>query len=209
MADISRPFRWGIIRVLAPDSWERLHKTGFPPIEDIPRGSTLEAMDNFKDKSIVFCEVGVEKGLNCLSVFESLNVTHAYLIDAYEEYTTNYTGEPYLISQEKQDKAYETARKNLYPFRDRTTWIRKYSDKAFEDIPDDIDFIYIDCNHAYEYVRQDIELYWEKVSKGGLLAGHDFFGTYEGVIRAVHEFAMKKELPIYSNLYDWWFIKTE
>ena len=208
MANISRSIRWRIVRLLVPSSWERLQKTGFPPIEDIPRGSTLEAMGYFKDKSIIFCEVGVEMGLNCLSIFESLSVAHAYLIDAYEEYTTAYTGEPYLISQEKQNKACETAIKNLHPFRDRTTWIRKYSDKAVEDIPDDIDFIYIDCNHTYEYVKKDIEIYWEKVAIGGLLAGHDLFGTYNGVIRAVHEFAIKKELPIYSNLYDWWFIKT-
>ena len=37
-----------------------------------------------------------------------------------------------------------------------------------------LDFVYIDANHAYDFVKQDIELWWPKVKKGGWLCGHDF-----------------------------------
>jgi cephalosporin hydroxylase len=37
-----------------------------------------------------------------------------------------------------------------------------------------LDFVYIDANHAYNYVVQDIELWYPKVKKGGYLCGHDY-----------------------------------
>jgi hypothetical protein len=37
-----------------------------------------------------------------------------------------------------------------------------------------LDFIFIDGNHAYEYVVRDIALWSKKVRKGGIIYGHDF-----------------------------------
>jgi hypothetical protein len=37
-----------------------------------------------------------------------------------------------------------------------------------------LDFVYIDANHAYDFVKQDIELWYPKVKKGGYLWGHDY-----------------------------------
>jgi len=205
----TRELRLKIIKFLFPEEWKQLFVTSFPPIKDIPRGSTLYATEHFKKRPIVYCEVGVEKGENSFNVIEMLNIKHAYLIDFYEEYTTNYTGQPSLITKDMQDVAFKTAKKRLAPFKDKITWIQKNSDKAAKDLPADVDFIYIDANHAYEYVKKDIELYWEKVAENGILAGHDCFGTYNGVINAIHEFAMKKKIHIHSNFYDWWFIQEE
>lgn len=58
----TRPLRLKIIKILSLGAWERLSTPGFPLIEDIPRGSTLYAIEHFKDRPITFCEVGVEKG---------------------------------------------------------------------------------------------------------------------------------------------------
>lgn len=57
-----------------------------------------------------------------------------------------------------------------------------------------LDFAFIDGNHLYESVRDDILAWWPKVRPGGLLTGHDY-GVYRdaeglwGVRRAVDEFA--------------------
>jgi hypothetical protein len=49
------------------------------------------------------------------------------------------------------------------------------SEEAAPKIPDgSLDFAYIDANHAYEYVKRDIELWWPKIRDGGMLAGHDY-----------------------------------
>lgn len=37
-----------------------------------------------------------------------------------------------------------------------------------------VDFVYIDAVHKYESVFEDLGLWWPKVKKGGILAGHDF-----------------------------------
>lgn len=200
-------FRRNPINPSSLEKEPKITKLSFPPIEDIPRGSTLYAVDHFEDRPIIFCEVGVYLGENSLNVIQTLNVKKAYLIDMYEEHTTNYNETSLLIPQSFQDNAFKNAEKNLKSFENKITWILKYSNDAIEELPDNIDFIYIDANHEYKHVKNDIETYWRKVSENGILAGHDLFGTYNGVINAVHEFAMKNRLHIHSNLYDWWFIK--
>jgi len=37
-----------------------------------------------------------------------------------------------------------------------------------------LDFIYIDANHAYDYVKNDMEMWYPKLKKSGIFAGHDY-----------------------------------
>jgi hypothetical protein len=37
-----------------------------------------------------------------------------------------------------------------------------------------LDFIYIDANHAYDFVKEDIECWYPKVKPGGWVMGHDY-----------------------------------
>jgi hypothetical protein len=57
--------------------------------------------------------------------------------------------------------------------------------KAMNDIKFDI--VYIDANHNYDGVKEDIELWRGKVKKGGYLAGHDYDHYHIGVVQAVQE----------------------
>lgn len=61
--------------------------------------------------------------------------------------------------------------------------------KQFEDLS--IDAIFIDANHEYEFVRDDIAAWFPKLKKGGLIGGHDYDGGsnsgHPGVRDAVHE----------------------
>jgi len=44
-----------------------------------------------------------------------------------------------------------------------------------QSLPDEsYDFVYLDGDHSYEGVKAEIPLYWEKVKRGGVLAGHDY-----------------------------------
>lgn len=49
------------------------------------------------------------------------------------------------------------------------------------------DLVFIDADHSYESVKQDIGLWIPKVRSGGILCGHDYGHPWKGVIRAVNE----------------------
>jgi hypothetical protein len=64
---------------------------------------------------------------------------------------------------------------NIKGFEDRCFMIRSDSENSSELFNDEsLDFVYIDANHKYEYVKQDISLWFPKVRKGGIIAGHDY-----------------------------------
>jgi predicted O-methyltransferase YrrM len=50
-----------------------------------------------------------------------------------------------------------------------------------------LDFIYIDGDHSWTGVKNDITLWWPKLKPGGIMAGHDYFeyGKYTDAGRAV------------------------
>lgn len=77
---------------------------------------------------------------------------------------------------------------------------------AISEIPCNIDFVYIDGNHEYEYVKKDMELYWNVLNNGGILSGHDI--QCAGVSKAVLEFSRKNDLEVsFGDRRDWWIIK--
>lgn len=44
-----------------------------------------------------------------------------------------------------------------------------------------LDFVFIDADHSYENVKQDINAWLPKVRLGGILAGHDYFQYDTGI----------------------------
>lgn len=58
---------------------------------------------------------------------------------------------------------------------DRAIMIRAFSHQAAHLFPDNsLDFVYVDGNHAYEYVKEDLETWWPKLKSGGFMCGHDY-----------------------------------
>jgi len=62
-------------------------------------------------------------------------------------------------------------------------------------------------NHAYEFLKKDIELYYPKIKTGGVLGGHDFTLSTKGVFKAVMEFVTDNELKLHGEDTDWWVVK--
>lgn len=90
----------------------------------------------------------------------------------------------------------------LEPYADRFTFIKGFSADVSDHIPK-VDFIFIDANHEYEFVKNDIELYWPKIKPGGFLCGHDYSGGHPGVTKAVDEFFGNLGLPVEHHQYCW------
>ena len=81
----------------------------------------------------------------------------------------------------------------------------------FED--NSIDFIYIDGNHQYKFVKNDIINYFPKIKIGGIISGHDYETSEKtfhirGVKKAVDEYFKSPPLKIYPDN-SWVYIKTD
>ena len=92
-----------------------------------------------------------------------------------------------------------------------TKMIRKTSIDASIDISNEyLDFVYIDGSHQFDYVMTDIIIWGQKVKKGGIISGHDYYKFYFGdVVRAVDNYAKIHKVKV-INLTDehtpsWWF----
>lgn len=83
---------------------------------------------------------------------------------------------------------------------------RDYSHEAVKNFPDEyFDLIYIDGDHSYEGVKQDLEDWYPKVKSGRFFTGDDYSnyhapitGVKFGVVKAVNEFAKKNNLTVYE-----------
>ena len=72
---------------------------------------------------------------------------------------------------------------------------RRSSMDAVADVRNDsLDFVFIDADHKYTSVCEDIREWSKKVRRGGIVSGHDYYktrGENLGVINAVNEYVAK------------------
>lgn len=150
-------------------------------------------------------EVGVKEGRfigHMLEVFPKLTM---YAIDPWEQQPGG--NEDYL--EWDFNDIYQGYKKRTELYADRVLEIREYSNTAVNKVEDfSLDFVFIDAQHDYDSVKEDIELWYPKVKPGGLFAGHDYNKTkFSGVVQAVDEFFIpfggKPQLAADTVWYGW------
>ena len=103
-----------------------------------------------------------------------------YGIDPWLVYQDNEKNIP--GAQEPWDAAYERSQRTLahYINNGSCTLIKKSSMKALNDFADgSLDFVYIDGDHNFKYIAEDIVEWTKKVRKGGTVSGHDYTLRHE------------------------------
>jgi hypothetical protein len=87
----------------------------------------------------------------------------------------------------KKEDIFHLFMKNTQPISAIIHPVRNNSTEAAKLYPDEsIDFIFIDANHSYEFVKADIAAWYPKLKKGAYIGGHDY--NWETVKRAVDEY---------------------
>lgn len=161
-------------------------------------------------------EVGVLEGFNTNFAIKYINFGKYYLVDPYKKYDTKGDiGELDKHPQEFWDDLYLRTRER---FKDKPNleFIRKTSKEASKCFLDNsLDFVYIDADHSYDCVWEDLNLWFPKVKVGGWLAGHDISHIY--VSSAVYKFFLYKygdnisrefvENTVDTGYNDWWIKK--
>lgn len=129
--------------------------------EDIPK---LFTELGFK----VGAEIGVQEGGYTQILLERIPGLKLYGVDLWELYPGYRDFREYDIL-----KSYETAKTKTKDYNCELIkgWSHEVVNK-FED--NSLDFVFIDANHAYQYVVQDIANWSKKVRPGGIVYGHDF-----------------------------------
>ncbi len=122
-----------------------------------------------------------------------------YGIDPWLAYGSG-KGSP--IMQNISDSNYLIA-KNRLKIYTRCKIIRKTSMEAVSDFHDkSLDFVYIDGDHEFKIVTEDIREWSKKVKPGGIIAGHDyvkfrprtFMGGVCDVIEAVNTYTQANQI---------------
>lgn len=133
-------------------------------------------------------EIGVKSGRNIDEILKACPGFFMYAIDPWCP-TENYSHWPEQHHRQHEQRFNQVVSRH----KGRVEKMKMFSHEAAERIDDaSLDFVFIDGDHSYEGVRQDIDLWLPKIRGGGIISGHDYdndiFGdAFRGVDRAVEE----------------------
>lgn len=146
---------------------------------DITQSSPIEIPDVTRDTLadwfrefgfLTGVEVGTERGLYAEILCKANPTAQLYCVDLWE----GYTGYRDRTNSKEFVEIYQTAQERLKDYK--VEMIREFSMDAVKHFPEgSLDFVYIDANHEYPWVTEDI-IHWSKrVRSGGIVAGHDYY----------------------------------
>ena len=127
-------------------------------------------------KGAIFVEIGswVGNSSSILGEVAKRDGCHVYCID-------HWRGSPRTWQREIAGGCFETFRHNMevlelgrviHPLvMESATAATIFADGI-------ADMVFIDADHRYKSVKQDLKLWWPKVKEGGVLCGHDCEGYY-------------------------------
>jgi hypothetical protein len=158
-------------------------------------------------KNSIGAEIGVHLGDFSAHIIDVVAPAELHLIDPWEHLTSPtyraawYGGRVKRGQQEMDERhAGVCARFAEEIEAGRVKVHRGYSTDVLEQFPDGyLDWVYIDGNHFYEFVRKDLELSFRKTKVGGLITGDDYAagGAWKGgVKRAVDEFPANRPVEL-------------
>lgn len=129
------------------------------------------------------------------------------VVYAIDPYSTQFKsmGE---FTQERWDAIFTEAKNRLHEFP--VEWIRATSNEAAKKLVDgSLHFVHIDGNHSEEQVFKDITNYEQKLMRGGLICGHDWYlkKPQVGIKSAVEKFLVhnNRKLEVDSAAATWWW----
>ena len=139
-------------------------------------------------------EIGVRKGRFSARLCQAIPDLELLCIDLWDAY--------YHFTAESGQSHYEFAKEALAKYN--ATLIRAKSVDAVRDVPDaSLDFVYIDADHRFDYVMEDLIAWGRKVRPGGIISGHDYYRFRNaGVVPAV-------DVYTHCHYIDEWFITDE
>lgn len=145
-------------------------------------------------------EVGIGYGTHAKYILKNNDVDCLHLIDPMVSYPNDAFSDEICNCETRVpgakpfDELHDLIKEELAPWSSNYLWHRvKSVDITDSQIPDgSLDCIFVDGDHSYEAVKQDLPFWWRKIRVGGQMLGDDYW--MEGVKRAVKEFAVSNDV---------------
>jgi hypothetical protein len=167
------------------------------------KGKPFHIPDSGSEKLAEFikehgCKVGVEIGVYKAEYSEILcktGIKKLYGVDPwgifpdYPNYKTKFIF--------RQQELFGMAMKRMEKYKNFVP-IRKTSMEAARNFKvESIDFVYIDGNHKFKYIAEDLYEWAKRVKPGGIVSGHDYYNSkgYDDLVRC------KDVINAYVNAY--------
>jgi len=137
------------------------------------------------------CEVGVNAGYFLAHLATTIpehlvgvDVWDKYDIEAYEQFPSYY----HIYNHENNKKSREAIQSWASKINFNVEIVVDFSVRAAKQFKDGyFDFVYIDADHSYDGVTADLEAWYPKVRKGGMLAGHDYLNFDENSLLVISD----------------------
>lgn len=146
-------------------------------VRRFPRGTFVE-LGSWKGRSTAF--LGVE-------ILNAGAAIRAYAVDMWSDDITGGAKKTMTEQGLTGDTLYDMFIENIAPVSDVITPLRMTTLEAAAQFDNDsVDFVFVDADHSYAAVKEDIHTWLPKMKDGGILAGHDY-GWAGSVQNAVHD----------------------
>ena len=145
----------------------------------------------------IFVEIGIWHGKSIIylaeKIIESKKKIKLYGIDIFKGTDHEYFNDVLI----ENNVLYNAYLKNIEPVKNYIITIIGDSHEVYKQFKDhSIDFCFIDADHSYKAVKEDLVCWFPKIKKNGIIAGHDYTPRC-AVKKAVDDFFPNKvqELP--------------
>jgi len=175
---------------------------GWFQIQDMQ--AIINVIQSFNNNPIKYLELGSSRGRSTISIGLSLPPYSEYLgidrfmpekghveplmvwDDNWERMINKEVHDEYLRNLEYLRKENPTCKfDNLV--LDTIDAVDKVKDNYY-------DILFIDADHSFEGVKRDLINYYPKVKETGIIAGHDYFAGFPGIIKCVNMFCKGKQI---------------
>lgn len=148
----------------------------------------------------VFVEVGAYLGRSSLylasRIKQSGKTIRLYVVDRWDGYVygedeAEALQTPHVFDQFVRNVRLSRVEDVIYPLKMESS----EAAHLFED--GTLDFVFLDADHGYEAVDRDLQAWFPKVKRRGVLGGHDYLNAdFPDVRRAADDFFQQQQLPL-------------
>lgn len=173
--------------------------------------SLLKLIQRQNNGPLAMAEIGVGRGSSSADLLRRFANLTMILIDDYQQYMR--------FSADRQREHLKITLANTETYRDRRKFLIMDSVRAAELVPDEsLHLVFIDGDHSYEAVRDDLAAWWPKLKLQwydgddnacrSIICGHDYSAEFPGVKQAVDEWSQLHHHHIaFLPATVWWTVR--